>query len=105
MKLGFVEIDRNESQTLKRKLVKLASPQEKKKQVSQAATWVGYDSYEARYISDARLKPCVVFYMSRFWAMSVLNDNNFYYLENCCLDFVFNWHNGVSMFCDECVLK
>ena len=45
MKLGFVEIDRNESQTLKSKLLKLASPQEKKKQVTQAATWEGYDSY------------------------------------------------------------
>ncbi len=30
MKLGFVEIDRNESQTLKSKLFKLASPQEKR---------------------------------------------------------------------------
>ena len=49
MKLGFVEIDRNESQTLKSKLFKLASPQEKKKQVAQAATWVGYDSYEDYY--------------------------------------------------------
>ncbi len=75
IKLGFVEIDRNESQTLKSKLLKLASPQEKKKQVAKATTWMGYDSYEARYISDARFKPCVVFYMSRFWAISVLNDN------------------------------
>ena len=49
MKLGFVEIDRNESQTLKSKLFKLASPQEKNKQVAQAATWVGYDSYEDNY--------------------------------------------------------
>ncbi len=47
MKLGFVEIDRNESQKLKCQLLKLLSPQEKKKQVAQAATWVGYDSYEA----------------------------------------------------------
>ena len=47
MKLGFVKIDRNESQKLKCKLLKLLSPQEKKKQVAQAATWVGYDSYEA----------------------------------------------------------
>ena len=75
MKLGVVEIDRNESQTLKSKLLKLASPQEKKKQVAQAATWVGYDRYEAGYISDARFKPCVVLYMSRFWAISVLNNN------------------------------
>ena len=73
--IGFVEIDRNESQTLKSNLFKLASPQEKKKQVAQAATWVGYGSYGAGYISDARFKPCVVFYMSRFWAISVLNDN------------------------------
>ena len=55
MKLGFVEIDRNESQKLKIKLLKLPSPQEKKKQVAQAATWVGYDSYEAGYISDSNL--------------------------------------------------
>ena len=75
MKLGFVEIYRNGSQTLKSKLLKLASPQEKKKQVAQAATWVGYDRYEVGNISDARFKPCVVFYMSRFWAISVLNDN------------------------------
>ena len=47
MKLSFVEIDRNESQKLKCKLLKLLSPQEKKKQVAQAASWVGYDSYEA----------------------------------------------------------
>ena len=60
MKLGFVEIDRNESQ--------------KKKQVGQAAKWVEYDRYEAGYISDARFKPCVVFYISRFRATSVLND-------------------------------
>ena len=73
MKLGFVEIDRNESQKLKSKLLKLPSPQEKKKHVEQAATWVGYDSYEAGYISDARFKPCVVFYISRFRAISVLN--------------------------------
>ena len=45
--IGFVEIDRNESQTLKSNLFKLASPQEKKKQVAQAATWVGYGSYGA----------------------------------------------------------
>ena len=72
MKLGFVEIDRNESQMLKSMLLKLASPQGKKKQVAQAATCVGYDSYEARYISGERFKLCVVFYMSRFWAISVL---------------------------------
>ena len=66
MKLGFVESDRNESQKLKCKLLKLQSPQEKKKQVAQAATWVGYGSYEAGYISDARFKPCVVYYISRF---------------------------------------
>ena len=47
MKLGFVEIDQNESQKLKCKLFKLLSPQEKKKQVAYAATWVGYYSYEA----------------------------------------------------------
>ena len=34
MKLGFVKIDRNESQKLKCKLLKLLSPQEKKKQVA-----------------------------------------------------------------------
>ena len=66
MKLGFVEIDRNESQK--------PSSQEKKKQVAQAATSVEYDSYEAGYISDARFKPCVVFYISRFRAISVRND-------------------------------
>ena len=33
MKLSFVKIDRNESQKLKCKLLKLLSPQEKKKQV------------------------------------------------------------------------
>ena len=74
MKLGFVEIDRNESQKLKSKLLKLPSSQEKKKhiaQVAQAATWVGYDSYEAGYISEARFKPCVVFNISRFRAISV----------------------------------
>ena len=47
MKLGFVEIDQNESQKLKCKLFKRLSPQEKKKQVAQAATWVRYYSYEA----------------------------------------------------------
>ena len=40
VKPGFVKIDRNESQKLKCKLLKLLSPQEKKKQVA-------YDSYEA----------------------------------------------------------
>ena len=34
VKLGFVKIDRNESQKLKCKLLKLVSPQEKKKQVA-----------------------------------------------------------------------
>ena len=34
MKLGFVKIDRNESQKLKCKLLKRLSPQEKKKQVA-----------------------------------------------------------------------
>ena len=34
VKLGFVKIDRNESQKLKCKLLKLLSPQEKKKQVA-----------------------------------------------------------------------
>ena len=34
MKLGFVKIDRNESQKLKCKLLKLLSPQEKKRQVA-----------------------------------------------------------------------
>ena len=34
MKLGFVTIDRNESQKLKCKLLKLLIPQEKKKQVA-----------------------------------------------------------------------
>ena len=34
MKLGFVKIDRNESQKLKCKLLKLLIPQEKKKQVA-----------------------------------------------------------------------
>ena len=74
MKLGFVEIDRNESQKLKSKLLTLPGYQEKKKHVAQAASWVGYDSYEAGYISDARFKPCVVFYISRFRAISLLND-------------------------------
>ena len=34
MKLGFVKIDRNESEKLKCNLLKLLSPQEKKKQVA-----------------------------------------------------------------------
>ena len=34
VKLGFVKIDRNESQKLKCKLLKLLSPQERKKQVA-----------------------------------------------------------------------
>ena len=34
MKLGFVKIDRNESQKLKSKLPKLLSPQDNKKQVA-----------------------------------------------------------------------
>ena len=34
VKIGFVKIDRNESQKLKCKLLKLLSPQEKKKQVA-----------------------------------------------------------------------
>ena len=46
MKLGFVGIDRNESQKLTCKLLKLLSPQGKKKKVAQATTWLGYDSYE-----------------------------------------------------------
>ena len=47
--LKLSKLSDDSSQTLKSKLFKLASPQEKKKQVAQAATWVGYDSYEDNY--------------------------------------------------------
>ena len=37
------------------------------------------------------------------WVAGSFNDKII--LKNCCLDFVLNWHNDVSMSCDECVLK